>query len=77
MKNKYRGSLLLFLLLFFMGLGFCLPAFAQESPLLFKKEKVIIFSSRTIYAANDLFSNFKDLMPGDVKKEELVLENKS
>lgn len=76
MKNiaKQAFSLLLALM---MVLGLSTTAFAAESSVTFEDGKLIAFEPGSVYTESDLFDNFKGVMPGDTRSEEITIQNKS
>lgn len=76
MKNiaKQAFSLLLALM---MVLGLSTTAFAAESSVTFEDGRLIAFEPGSVYTESDLFDNFKGVMPGDIRSEEITIQNKS
>lgn len=69
---KTMFSLLLALTMLF---SLSVPAFAAESTVTFEDGKVIAFAPGSVYTSSDLFDNFKGLMPGDSRIEEITIRN--
>lgn len=54
------------------------PVFAADSSVTYRGRKDgFEFTSESSYISTDLFSNFKNVMPGDVKTEKITIVNKS
>lgn len=75
-KNKMKNgfSLLTALLL---AAGLSVTAAAADSSVVFEDGKVTVFESGSAYTDSDLFENFKGVMPGDVRTEEITVENRA
>lgn len=70
-----RLSSLLFALL--LTLGTVMPAFAAESTITYKGSKSgFAFAPGSVYTETDLFDNFKNVMPGDIRTETVTFTNK-
>ncbi len=64
-----------FLLAFGMLLSMAVTTFAADSRVIFDNSSLIAYEPGSVYASTDLFDNFKGIMPGDVRKEEISIEN--
>ena len=76
LKNivKTTSSLLLALM---TVMGISMTAFAADSSVTFKDGKLTVFEPGSAYANSDMFDNFKGVMPGDTRSEEITVQNKS
>ena len=76
LKNivKTTSSLLLALM---TVMGISMTAFAADSSVTFKDGKLTVFEPGSTYANSDMFDNFKGVMPGDTRSEEITVQNKS
>lgn len=77
MKRTFRklSSLLLATVMVF---SLSMTAFAADSTVTYTgKGDYIEFAPGSVYTDTDLFDNFKDIMPGDVRSEEVTLQNRS
>ena len=67
-----------FLLLLILILAVMAPAFAEDGSITYKREgnaSDFVFEPGTKHAPNDLFTKFKDVMPGDELTERIELRN--
>lgn len=76
LKNivKTTSSLLLALM---TVMGISMTAFAADSSVTFKDGKLTVFEPGSAYTNSDMFDNFKGVMPGDTRSEEITVQNKS
>src|SRR5690606_25046785 len=74
MKNVAKNSFSLLLALLLV-VGLSLTASAAESSVTFEDGKIIAFEPGSVYTDTDLFDNFKGVMPGDVRAEEITVQN--
>lgn len=75
-KNKMKnGFSLLTVLLLSMGLS--ATAFAADSSAAFTDGKLMVYEPGSVYTDTDLFDGFKGVMPGDVRTEEITVENRT
>ena len=75
MKKLFKriSSLLLAVLLL---LSTCTTAFAADSIVTYKGRKSgFEFSANSVYTGSDLFDEFKNVMPGDVREEVVTIKN--
>lgn len=63
------------LILVLVTLSSVLPASAESKVTYAGKAKEFIFEPGSEYSPTDLFSNFKDVMPGDVLTQKITLKN--
>ena len=62
-----------FLLAMMMVTGLSSTALAAESSVSFEDGKLIAFEPGSVYTDSDLFDNFKGIMPGDSRSEEVTI----
>ncbi len=74
MKKNIK-TLSVFLLAIIMLLGMTITSFAADSRVLFDNSSLITYEPGSVYTSTDLFDNLKGVMPGDVRKEEISVEN--
>ncbi len=58
-----------------MLLSLSVTVFAADSKVVFDNSSLITYEPGSVYTSTDLFDNFKGVMPGDVLKEEIRVEN--
>lgn len=60
-----------------LALIFCLPfsVYAADSTVRFQDGELIAFGPGSTYTDSDLFDGFKGVMPGDVRTEEITIQN--
>lgn len=75
MKKHGFKSILSLLLAVATMLSFSVTAFAAESSVTFEDGKIVAFEPGSVYTDTDLFDNFKGVMPGDVRTEEVTIQN--
>lgn len=75
MKKHGFKSILSLLLAVATMLSFSVTAFASESSVTFEDGKIVAFEPGSVYTDTDLFDNFKGVMPGDVRTEEVTIQN--
>lgn len=75
MKKQNNRSILSILLALFLFISFSVTADAAKSEVTFEDGKLIAFEPGSVYTDTDLFDNFKDVMPGDVRTEEITIQN--
>lgn len=73
MRILRRGPALLLTLLLLSGLS--AAASAKDPAVAFEDGRLIVFAPGSVYTDTDLFDNFKGLMPGDVRTEEITVSN--
>ena len=73
-KVKSGFSLLTALLL---SMGRSAPAFAADSSAAFTDGRLMVYEPGSAYTETDLFDGFKGVMPGDVRAEEITVENRT
>ena len=74
MKNRKKSLLSLMCLLFV--LAFAMTSFAADSKVTYKGRKSgFEIAPGSVYVETDLFDNFKQVMPGDVREEKITLTN--
>lgn len=76
LKNfvKTTSSLLIALM---TVMGISMTAFAADSSVTFKDGKLTVFEPGSVHTNTDLFDNFKGVMPGDTRSEDITVQNKS
>ncbi len=74
MKKNIK-TLSVFLLAIIMLLGMTITSFAADSRVLFDNSSLITYEPGSVYTSTDLFDNLKGVMPGDVRKEEISVED--
>ena len=68
--------MLYFLLTIVLTLNFVLPVFAENHTITYKSKKDLFdFGAGSSYSQTDLFTNFKNVMPGDVLTETITVKN--
>lgn len=78
MKRKHFITKIFSLLLAMMMVtGMSTTALAAESSVRFENGKLIAFEPGSVYTDSDLFGNFKGILPGDSRSEEVAIQNKS
>ena len=75
MKKHGFKSILSLLMVLATILSFSVTAYAAESSVTFEDGKIIAFEPGSVYTNTDLFDNFKGVMPGDVRTEEVTIRN--
>ncbi|MBS6396741.1 MAG: Cna B-type domain-containing protein [Clostridiales bacterium] len=75
MKKRNIKSILSLLLVLAAMLGFSATAYAAESGVTFEDGRIIAFEPGSVYTDTDLFDNFKGVMPGDIRTEEVTIQN--
>lgn len=73
-KQNYRLILSLLLSLL-MLISFSVMTDAAKSGVTFEDGKLIAFEPGSVCTDTDLFDNFKDVMPGDIRTEEITIRN--
>ena len=74
MKNMKKLHICLMTVL--LGLAFVMTSLAADSTLTYKgREDGFEYGPGSVYVHTDLFDNFKDVMPGDVKAETITITN--
>jgi len=58
-------------------MGISMTAFAADSSVTFKDGKLTVFEPGSVHTNTDLFDNFKGVMPGDTRSEDITVQNKS
>lgn len=76
MKEKMKKVLSL-LMIFTLSLSLTSPVQAANSTVRFEDGKIIAFEPGSVYTDSDLFSNFKEVMPGDQKREDITVVNEA
>ncbi len=75
-KNIVKNSISLLLAhLLIISLPF--TALATDSTVTYEAGKLTVFQPGSIYSDSDLFNNLKGVMPGDVRTEEITIQNKT
>ncbi len=69
----------IFSLLMVLSLVFSMALTAQAAPsgVSFENGELIVFTPGSAYTDTDLFDDFKNVMPGDVRTEEITIQNNS
>ena len=68
--------MLLFLLTLVLTLSFVLPVFAENHTITYKSKKDLFdFGAGSRYSQTDLFTSFKNVMPGDILTETITVKN--
>ncbi|MDO5041377.1 MAG: Cna B-type domain-containing protein, partial [Peptoniphilus sp.] len=74
MKNLINKFLFL-LLVSVMVMGLHDTVFAEDSSVTFDSGRLMVFSPGSEYTDSALFDNFKGIMPGDTRSEEITVKN--
>ena len=75
MKKRNVRSILSLLMVLAALFCFSATAYAAESNVTFEDGKIIAFEPGSVYADADLFDNFKGVMPGDTRTEDITIQN--
>lgn len=74
-KRKIKFILSFFFILLFV-MSSAKTSFAKKADIIFENNQLTIHNAGSLYTDTDLFGNFKNLMPGDFKKENIIIKNK-
>ncbi len=72
-KNIKKLSAFLWALIMLLSMN--ITTFAADSRVIFDNSSLITYEPGSVYTSTDLFDNFKGVMPGDVRKEEISIED--
>lgn len=75
MKKRLFQSILTLALAVGMVLAMSVAASAEDSSVTFNGNKLFVFRPGSAYTETDLFDNFKGVMPGDKRTQEVTVEN--
>lgn len=75
MKKRAINLMLSFSMVLTLLFNFSATAYAADSSVTFADNKIIAFAPGSVYTDEDLFDNFKGVMPGDKRTEEITIEN--
>lgn len=77
MKNQRIKTILSLLIAFVLSLGITIPVFAANSSIRFIDGKIFASDTGTTSLEGPVFENFENLLPGDIKTEEITIYNES
>lgn len=75
-NNKFKSVFAILLALIFV-FSTAVTALAADSSVVYDENRLIVFAPGTEFTETDLFSNFKEVMPGDVLEQTITVENRN